>query len=250
MRYMGSKAQVPLPYEILKDRKPGQLYIEPFVGSASCITQVLPNWFIDDGPRVGADKNPYLIALLQALQLGWKPEQHMTKEEYDSLREQYKAAVIPDDFFERARMGYAGCGCGFRGKFFDSYVNTGGHGIARGGSSKDYIAEFYKSLPSAQELSGIKFVCSDYVDLAIPNGSLVYCDPPYENTTKYQYGIDHGFFWKWCEELVTRNCQVFVSSYESGIPANWHIVWRKRHRSTMANTRSKPVTEVVATFSN
>ena len=43
--------------------------------------------------------------------------------------------------------------------------------------------------------------------------SFIYCDPPYENTRKYQVGsMDYKFFWKWFRECPY---PVYVSSYEA-----------------------------------
>jgi DNA adenine methylase len=56
---MGSKRRIAkeiLPI-ILRDRKPNQWYVEPFVGGANLIDKV-------DGNRIGADINRYLIKAL------------------------------------------------------------------------------------------------------------------------------------------------------------------------------------------
>ena len=58
MKYMGSKRRIAkeiLPI-ILKNRKQGQYYVEPFVGGCNIIDKV-------DGNRIGNDINKYLIAL-------------------------------------------------------------------------------------------------------------------------------------------------------------------------------------------
>ena len=57
MKYMGSKNRIAkhlLPI-ILKDRKEGQWFVEPFVGGANMIDKVTGN-------RIGADLNRYLIS--------------------------------------------------------------------------------------------------------------------------------------------------------------------------------------------
>lgn len=54
MKYMGSKNRIAkdiLPI-ILKERKPEQWYVEPFVGGCNIIDKV-------DGNRLGSDKNKY-----------------------------------------------------------------------------------------------------------------------------------------------------------------------------------------------
>jgi DNA adenine methylase len=241
MRYMGSKSRVPLPLEILINRKPGQLYVEPFVGSGSVITTVVPNLYLEDGPRLGADKNPYVIAMLQALQSGWKAPENVTEAEYKELTVSYRSGVIPDDLIERARMGFIGCACSFGGIFFHGCFAKDSIGTI------NYAAQACRSLPTVEELVGIEFRVSDYVDLEIPDGSLVYCDPPYESTSKYRYVIDHAVFWKWCSALVNRNCSVFVSSYEESIPVDWRIIWKKQHYSGLRNGKKKACVEVIAT---
>ena len=75
MKYMGSKARIAkhiLPI-ILKDRKPDQLYYEPFTGGANLIDKVT-------GRRIGSDNNIYLISLLNALSNGWEPPREVSKE--------------------------------------------------------------------------------------------------------------------------------------------------------------------------
>lgn len=62
MKYMGSKRQIAkdiIPI-LLKDRKVGQWYVEPFVGGANIIDKVTGN-------RLGNDINPYLIALFKRI---------------------------------------------------------------------------------------------------------------------------------------------------------------------------------------
>ena len=43
-------------------------------------------------------------------------------------------------------------------------------------------------------LQGVEFVHSDYQNLDIPDNSIVYCDPPYAGTTKYEDDFNHDEF--------------------------------------------------------
>ena len=52
----------------------------------------------------------------------------------------------------------------------------------------------------------------DYRDLHIPEGAVVYCDPPYANTTGYGTGFDHQAFYAWCR-AVGKHHPLFVSEY-------------------------------------
>lgn len=81
MKYMGSKARIAkhiLPI-ILKDRKEGQCYVEPFVGGANIIDKV-------DGWRIGADSNKYLIAFLNAMKNGEKIPEGINSEIYQHVK--------------------------------------------------------------------------------------------------------------------------------------------------------------------
>ena len=82
MKYMGSKNRIAkyiLPI-ILKDRKDGQWYVEPFVGGANIIDKV-------DGNRIGADNNKYLIALFKEMQtqIPFTPP-HIGEKEYKQIQ--------------------------------------------------------------------------------------------------------------------------------------------------------------------
>ena len=72
MKYLGSKANHAddILKIVLAGRKPGQTYVEPFVGGANVISRV-PQ---EQGPRIGADINPYMIALHKAQQQGMKDQ--------------------------------------------------------------------------------------------------------------------------------------------------------------------------------
>ena len=55
----------------------------------------------------------------------------------------------------------------------------------------------------------------DYQDVPIPDGAVVYCDPPYKGTKVYgksgKQTFDHERFYEWC---LTRDFPVFVSEYQ------------------------------------
>ena len=55
----------------------------------------------------------------------------------------------------------------------------------------------------------------DYQDVPIPDGAVVYCDPPYKGTNAYgiseKQAFDHERFYEWC---LTRDFPVFISEYQ------------------------------------
>ena len=82
MKYMWSKNRIAkylLPI-ILKDRKPWQWYVEPFVWWANMIDKVEWN-------RIWWEFNEYIAEMWVALEKGWFPNKKYTKEESDFIRD-------------------------------------------------------------------------------------------------------------------------------------------------------------------
>lgn len=220
MKYMGSKnrhAKELLPI-ILKNRKPDQWYVEPFVGGANMIDKV-------DGPRIGSDQHFFLIELLKAMAEFeyWIPPHKVSEEEY-------KEAKSLKDNVLKAYIGFA---LSYGGKWFGGYRRDK---IGK----RDYAFEAYKNyMIQAPKLCGVQFKNCDYLDLDIPPNSIIYCDPPYEGTTSYKTGsFDHKAFWQWCREKTNEGHQVFVSEYNA--PEDFECVWEKKVNNTLAkDTGSK-----------
>jgi len=84
-------------------------------------------------------------------------------------------------------------------------------------------------------------VLSDYSALTVPDGAVVYCDPPYAGTTGYAgHGWEPERFYRWVEELSVR-CSVYVSEYAA--PSHWVQVWEREHSATLSRTVTRKVTE-------
>jgi len=219
---MGSKARIAkhiLPI-ILKDRKPGQYYVEPFVGGANLIDKV-------DGNRIGADINEYLIALLQALASGWVPS-HISESEYKEVRD-------IKGLYDLHEIGFAGLVCTYSAKFFGGY--------AQPKNGRNYVDEGIRNcLAQAPFLKGVKFVCSAYSFLEIPDSSIVYCDPPYEGTTGYKTGaFNHAAFWQWCRDKSLQGHSVFISEYNA--PEDFTVIWQGEINMTLAQGKGKKALE-------
>ena len=98
--------------------------------------------------------------------------------------------------------------------------------------------ERLKSLQSLQSLESlerlermesqdVQIVASadDYCNYVYQDGDVVYCDPPYANTSKYTVDFDNEGFWQWCR---TRNFPVYISEYRA--PEDFISVWSKEKR--------------------
>tara|TARA_R110000744_G_scaffold353575_1_gene459921 strand:+ start:379 stop:1092 length:714 start_codon:yes stop_codon:yes gene_type:complete len=222
MKYMGSKnrfAKELLPI-ILKDRAPEQWYVEPMVGGANMIDKV-------EGNRLGADFNEYLADMWQALTDGWVPKEHYTKEEYTDIKNN-------KENYPKYLVGYVGINCSYSGKWFGGYA-----GITQTkGGVRDYQKEAFNNVTKQlKDLQNVIFEHKDYKNLTIPNKSIVYCDPPYEGTTKYKDGFNHTDFWDWVRNKTNQGHQVFVSEYKA--PEDFKCVWEKETKSSLsANGKS------------
>lgn len=222
MIYMGSKARIAkhiLPI-ILKDRKKGQWYVEPFAGGMNTICFV-------DGNRIASDANPYLIQMWRAIKYCVDMPKEITREMYNHYKAKFDSGCKSDMHI----TGWVGFMASFRGKFFAGY--SGGY------TKKDYIKAFINNiLKQFKSFDGIEFIDRAYKDLVIPPNSIIYCDPPYKNTTEYNgfSNFDHEEFYEWCKKMKEDGHSVFVS--ECGMPAPFKEVWSKSVKRTLGmNTR-------------
>lgn len=228
MKYMGSKARIAkeiLPI-ILKDRKPEQWYVEPFVGGANTIDKV-------GGNRLGNDINHYLIALYLELQNGWQPIENVTKELFFDMRKD--RSKYPDHIVAYLEFGFtfgATWGSGFVGNVNDIECK-----------GRDRIGESYRNILKTQKaISGILFTSGEYWKMQIPPESIIYCDPPYENTSGYKTGnFDYSLFWDWCRNMNKLGHTVFISEYNA--PDDFECVWSKQISSVLdkKGTNKKPI---------
>lgn len=184
MKYMGSKARIAkhiLPI-ILKDRKEGQWYVEPFVGGANMIDKV-------EGNRIGADVNPYLIEALKLIRDNpYSIPDLITEDDYQSAKvAQTKGGLC----------GFIGFSMSFGGKWFAGYRRdkAGAKGCIENMRNQTRGAK-NSAIRQQPKLKDVIFECNSVFDLEIPHESIIYCDPPYANTTKYKDDFDHEKFWQ------------------------------------------------------
>lgn len=212
---MGSKARYAkfiLPI-ILKDRKENQYYIEPFVGGCNIMDKV-------DGLRIGADNNPYLIALWRGLQQGRGLYYPIPKTLYDVARRHYRG-TYDCEFFDDYDIGVIGFMGSFNGRFFE-----GGYSGEHGGRDyiKEQIANTYRQIDKIQD---VEFYCCNYDELGLPPNSIIYCDIPYQGTKQYNSKdkFDYPKFWQWCRDKTIDGHQVFISEYKA--PDDFECIWQK-----------------------
>ncbi len=211
MRYFGGKQRI--AKEIVNVMQPyiysADLYLEPFVGSGAVIAQV------NHDNRIGSDANEALVTMHNALLNGWIPPEHISEEEYKNLK---KAKDVNDPL-----TAFAGFGCSFSGKWFGGYARDSkdDHSNSRSYAKSTKTAV----LKTLNGYKGASFVFSDY-RAHNPENAVIYCDPPYQGTTKYDAvgAFDSVAFWDWVREQSKKNV-VFVSEYTA--PDDFEVVWKK-----------------------
>lgn len=191
-------------------------YVEPFCGACNVASKVnIQNKILND-------KNPYLIQMFKALQNGWTPPENVSEEEYKKAKEN-------QDTYPHI-AGFVGFACSFAGKFWGGYArdNKGGNYALRG---KNSILKKMKTLQETQ------FTCKDFRDLDYEN-CLIYCDPPYKNTTSYYKKIlgefPYDIFLEWIHKQSKKNI-VLVSEYKHNVPLDAKIVLEIPSKTSIRN---------------
>jgi len=239
MKYLGSKRSIAkaITSILKKNRKPGQLYVEPFVGGANTFELM-------ENPKIGGELNKYQYKLLKALASGWLPplvdeemydrihayyDKGWGKHEWSKGKTAWRMKPLSDkNSYSDELIGFAGIALSFKGKWWGGYSrdNSG---------TRSYAQEALNNVTKlANKIKGSKFYNTSYDELDIPAESLIYCDPPYGETTKYSPketgSFDSTRFWEWCRTMIKAGHTVFVSEYNA--PNDFVPVWTKSMKGT------------------
>ena len=146
----------------------------------------------------------------------------MTEEEYKALK-----GTPPSPITSWVRFV-----CSFGGKFENGYAREAG-------SDDSTFCGYGKrnALKQSPKIQDVEFICCSYLDLTdkITN-SIIYCDPPYQNTTGYKTGqFNHEEFFDWCRLMKSKGNVVFVSEYNA--PDDFELVWQGEIKTNFSSTR-------------
>ena len=225
---MGSKNRIAkelLPI-ILKDRKEGQYYVEPFAGGMNLIDKVT-------GLRIANDIHTELIEMWNKIVYeNWQPPMYVNEEYYNDVK-------IAPDAFSLEEVAYIG---------FNSYGGKWFAGYRRDKVGKrDYWREHYNNIiKQIPALKGVDFRNCSFTNLYIPKDSIIYCDPPYEGTTKYRTNFDHKLFWDWCREKSKEGHKVYISEYNA--PSDFECIWSKEVSNLLNTSKTYKPTEKLFTY--
>lgn len=227
MKYMGSKTRIAkdiLPI-ILEHKEEAAYYIEPFVGGANMIDKV------DHPNKLGLDANVYVINALKLIRDNPKSlpkdNKEFTEQDYNRLRKDISNRYID------GLSGYAAFALSYGGKEWGGWRRDSA-------GKRDYVKEAYnnalKQSPKIRD-TGFTWIANS-LDCRFDNikKSIIYCDPPYQATTKYG-SFNHKSFWEWVRHL-SKNHWVYVSEYNA--PDDFECLWEKEIVSSLTkNTGAK-----------
>lgn len=221
MQYLGGKSRIAkkIINYISAERTNEMVWVEPFMGSCKVLSLV-------NGERIGSDVNYDIVCLMKALQNGYIPPTKISEEQYKHMKSN-KESYPPH------LRGFVGHACSFAGNPWNTYARDpkGGTNFAEKGSRS--------LLKLAKLIQGVKFECCSYEELTIPPKSLIYCDPPYENTFGYGFKFDQKDFLYWCKEMVKDGHLVFISEYD--LPEEYEMVWEQEVFISAAPSGSKKI---------
>lgn len=226
MQYFGGKQRISKQIvEVLNEyRKDNQPLVEPFVGGCNVISKM-------SGERYCYDINEYLIEMYKAVQNGWTPPAIITEEEYDYIRNNKDK--------DKPLTGFVGIGCSYSGKWFGGY--------ARNKTGRNYCLNAHNSiLKQLNDIRDIKFDCKDYKELEFDD-CLIYCDPPYKDTTKYpiigEFNTEE--FWNVMRNW-SKNNTVIISEYEA--PYDFECIKEIHTKTDIRNSDGKRENRVERLF--
>lgn len=218
MWYMGSKNRlskglVPIIQSYINEDVKG--YIEPFVGGANIIDKIQCN------NKIGCDIHEELIELLKYVaNLNNSIPNIISEEEYNNVKNNKKN-------YPKWYVGLVGFCSTFGAKYFGGYAKN-----CKNGDSKYAIKNLNKQ---RNNLKNIKFKCCDFRELKGISGYVIYCDPPYRNTTEYNTKtFPYEEFYDWCREMSKNNI-VLISEY--WMPDDFECIWEKESKVTFHSNR-------------
>ena len=138
--------------------------------------------------------------------------------------------------FLKQEVALAGLCATYNAKWFGGYAGIVHTKI---GTERNYYDEAVRNVrKQVPMVKGVKFTCGDYLNIK-PYNAVVYCDPPYQGTTKYKDDLNYDTYWNWVREISKDNI-VLCSEYNA--PSDFECIWSKELTTTLDKaSRSKAV---------
>ena len=222
MKYMGSKRRIAkeiIPI-MLKDRTEGQYFYDLFCGGGNICENIKEN-------IVANDFNENVIKALELI----KNNLELIPKNKNEFTEQMYKDIKKTNSILKSYIGFA---LSYGGKWFGGWCRDGRN-------KRDYVNESYKNaVIQNKKIQNVDFLNKSYDEVKLKENSIIYCDIPYKETTKYNVNsFDHKKFYNWCIEKHKEGHQVFISEYY--MPQDrFKCIWSKEITSSLTkDTGSK-----------
>jgi DNA adenine methylase len=222
MKFMGSKNRIAkhiIPI-MLEDSDNVEYFYDVCCGGGNLIDKI-PNRF----KRIAIDIDKNVIEAMKIIQNRVdklpKNNKEFTEYDYRNLRH--------NDHWLRSYAGYA---YSYAGKWFGGWCRD-----SKG--KRDYVSEAYRNaLKQHDKIQDVEFICASYDEIIFRRNSIIYCDIPYQNTTKYKNEFNYNDFWYWVRYMSEDGFRVYVSEYNA--PDDFKVIWEKEIVSSLEkNTGNK-----------
>lgn len=172
------------------------------------------------------------------LQSGWQPPNELSKEMYNDIKNN-------KDKYGKSLVAIAGFCATYNAKWFGGYA---GIVTTKIGTKRNYYDEAIRNIQKQiLNLMDVEFIHANYTYFNNYQNCLIYCDPPYQDTT--QYGISRDFdykeFWNWIRAMSKNNI-VLVSEYNA--PDDFKCIFEKTLTTTLDKNSRKKDTEKLFTY--
>lgn len=216
MRYQGGKGKLAKTIApVILNFAAGRRIVEPFHGGLSMTVALQP--------AIASDYSLPAHTLVKSTRAGWEPPSFVDEQTYNELKRGVRDQSDPLTCF-------AGQCCTFGGGWFKGYAR--GHP-----SQREPIRAAAVALKRRVGATlSTTFLHQPYWELDVLPGDVVYCDPPYKDTSQ-DYPVeafDHNRFWEWARQIAEDGADVFVSEFSA--PDDVAVFWEKE---VAKQTRSK-----------
>lgn len=245
MRYSGSKRKfikelIPI---IMEGTDNNTFFIDCFMGGANILSE------IPSKHKIGIEINYYVYSLWNEIKnniyhtLAILPHDSsdLAIDDYNDIRKSY---LSNDKRYTPQLIGFVGSACSYGGAWFNGYAKFNPN------KNEDHIKEAYngliKQIKGFKYLSNTTFHCMSYdmlkpssykgVDgVAVPQNTVLICDPPYFGTKGYESDFNHLKFWDWVRKMSSSGIKVYVTEYEA--PSDFKCIWSAKKKDGMGATR-------------
>lgn len=213
---------------LTKDADEETVFVDLFAGGCNVVSE------IPIQTKIAVELNKYVIALWQELQKNGMKNIPLgvSEEMYNNVKQSYNQK---DGRFKDYIIGYVGTCCSFGGSWFNGYARFNPN------KNEDHIAEAYRGLKEQVEkfkfLDKTMFINESYESVPLFKNEIVYCDPPYASTKRYESDFDNDAFWEWARTASSKVKRLYISEYEA--PDDFECIWQKEKKDSLGRKKGK-----------